>query len=196
MAKTITRLEDLVPDPKNANKGTARGAALLEDSLRRLGAARSVVADRDGNLIAGNKTHERAVELGLGVKVVETNGHDLVVVKRNDLSLDDPTDRRARELAFMDNRVGELDLDWDAQQVLEARESGIDLDAVGFRDDEVAALLNEDPVVTDDDETPQRDPQHKSEKFIEIYCSSADLDVFEPTLREWASRIGVTINIS
>jgi hypothetical protein len=196
MAKTIKRLEDLTPDQSNANKGTARGRALLEDSLRRLGAGRSVVADRDGNVIGGNKTLDVAVELGLGVKVVETTGHELVVVKRNDLSLTDGDDKRARELAYLDNRVAELDLDWDAQQVLADITAGIDADAVGFREDELARLLADDAPVVDDEKPVKADAERKSEKVVEIFCSSADLDAFEPTLREWAQRIGVVINVS
>jgi hypothetical protein len=33
-------LADFSPDPRNANKGTERGAIQLEESLRRLGAGR------------------------------------------------------------------------------------------------------------------------------------------------------------
>jgi hypothetical protein len=194
--KSVSKLEDLTPDQRNANKGTARGRALLEDSVRRFGAGRSVLADRDGNLIAGNKTHEVAVDVGLKVRVVETAGDELVVVKRTDLSLDDPHDRRARELAFADNRVAELDLDWDADELAAARDAGVDLDAVGFRDDELVALLAPDVEITDDDAKPQREPEVKSEKVVEIYCSAADLDEFESTLALWSKRVGVTVNIS
>jgi hypothetical protein len=48
-------IERLAPDKRNANRGTVRGRALLEDSLRRYGAGRSILADKHGNIIAGNK---------------------------------------------------------------------------------------------------------------------------------------------
>lgn len=129
----------LQPDRRNANRGTARGRALLEDSLRRYGAGRSILADKHGNVIAGNKTLETAVDLGLPVRFVETDGRELVVVQRRDLDLE--SDPRARELAYADNRVAELDLDWDVARLLADRDAGLDLAAVGFTEDELAALL-------------------------------------------------------
>ena len=95
-------MTNLKPDKRNANKGTARGRELLLNSLRELGAGRSILADKDGNLIAGNKTFNAAAELGLPVRVVETNGDELVVVKRNDLDLNDKTGK-ARQLAGVDH---------------------------------------------------------------------------------------------
>ena len=72
-------------DPRNANLGTERGRALLETSLREYGAGRAVLADRDGVLIAGNKTFEMARRLGIPTRLVETDGRELVVVRRQDL---------------------------------------------------------------------------------------------------------------
>jgi DNA modification methylase len=64
-------------------------------------------------VIAGNKTLERAVDLGMDdVIVVETDGTKLVAVQRTDLDLDNE-DGKARALATYDNRSGQLDLDWD-----------------------------------------------------------------------------------
>lgn len=101
-------------DKRNANKGTDRGREALKQSLARLGAGRSVLVDKHGVTIAGNKTLEAATELGLTKTVeVETDGSTLVVVKRIDMDLN--TDIKARELAFADNRVGELDLEWDPE---------------------------------------------------------------------------------
>lgn len=116
--KKISAIDDLTPDPLNANRGTERGAALLEDSLRRYGAGRSILADRNGVVIAGNKTLEKAAELGIPIRTIPTKGTELVVVVREDLDLiNDPADK-ARALAYFDNRVGELDLSWDTEQIL------------------------------------------------------------------------------
>lgn len=111
---TIT---DLTLDDKNANRGTDRGRQLLSESLKKLGAGRSIVCDRNGKVIGGNKTLEQALALGLEVETVHTKGDKLVAVIRDDLDLD--TDCRARELAYTDNRVAELDLSWDVEQILE-----------------------------------------------------------------------------
>jgi hypothetical protein len=131
-------MDRLAPDRRNANKGTVRGRALLEDSLRRHGAGRSILADKHGKIIAGNKTLEASADLGLPVRIVESDGTELVVVQRTDLDLD--TDA-ARSLAYLDNRVVELDLSWDVAELLADRDAGLDLAAVGFDADELAALL-------------------------------------------------------
>lgn len=106
---------ELKLDERNANKGTAAGRALLRKSLAELGAGRSIVVDSHGTVIAGNKTLEEARALGLPVHVVQTDGRSLVVVQRTDLDLSEGG--RARALALADNRVGELDLDWDLEQL-------------------------------------------------------------------------------
>lgn len=110
----IHSIEDLHADPHNANKGTARGRRLLAGSLEQFGAGRSIVAEASGHVLAGNKTLETARARGMGVRVVQTTGDELVVVQRTDLHLDDP---EARALALADNRIAELDLDWDPERV-------------------------------------------------------------------------------
>ena len=107
----------LTPDKENANEGTQRGRGLLEKSLRQLGAGRSILTDKDGNVIAGNKTLESAADIDLPVRIVETDGNELVVVKRTDLDLYSETDKRARQLAYADNKVAEIDLAWKPEQI-------------------------------------------------------------------------------
>jgi hypothetical protein len=41
--KAITNIGQLLPDDRNANKGTERGNAFIERSLREYGAGRSIV---------------------------------------------------------------------------------------------------------------------------------------------------------
>jgi hypothetical protein len=124
--KIATSIEgvELVGDDHNANKGTLRGRDMLRQSMREYGAARSAVADRDGRIIAGNKSLETAAELGLPIRTVRTKGDEYIVVVRDDLDLDDP---RARELAYADNRVGQVSLEWDAAVLMADLENGMDL---------------------------------------------------------------------
>ena len=138
-AKKITQLSDLTPDNANANRGTERGRYMVEASLTETGAGRSIVADKDGRIIAGNKTLEAWAGMGGAVKVVETDGHELVVVQRTDLDLSDPKGR-ARKLAYYDNRAGQVGLEWDAAQLLADVNAGVDLAAM-FKPDEIAELL-------------------------------------------------------
>lgn len=126
-AVTLTSLEELKVNERNPNRGTGRGAAMLTHSLKEYGAGRSVLLDRKGNIIAGNKVVERARELGMrAVLVVRSDGKTLVAVQRTDLDLRDP---RARELAIADNRAAEVGLDWDPQVLAEL---GAELDLTQF----------------------------------------------------------------
>jgi hypothetical protein len=110
----VVSIAQLVLDEKNANKGTKRGRELLGESLEKYGAARSVVVDRNNRVIAGNKTVEAARAAGMkSISVVETDGSSLVAVQRGDLDL--KRDKKARELAIADNRVGEIDLEWNPE---------------------------------------------------------------------------------
>lgn len=117
MTKKIEKLEDLTPDSENFNKHTEFGSKLLEDSLRKFGAGRSVLVDRDGNIIAGNGVVETAAAIDLNdVEVVQTDGTKLVVVQRTDLSLDSP---EGRELALADNMTALKGINIDLAKVQE-----------------------------------------------------------------------------
>ncbi|MGC2091424.1 MAG: hypothetical protein WA638_18530, partial [Candidatus Acidiferrales bacterium] len=132
----VVPISRLVLDEKNANRGTKRGRELLEESLERYGAGRSVVVDRHDRVIAGNKTVEAARAAGMkSIAVIETDGTSLVAVQRGDLDL--VKDKKARELAIADNRVGELDLEW-SPEVL----ASLDVDLTQFwNENELNKLL-------------------------------------------------------
>lgn len=135
----ITKLSDLKLDKKNANKGTSRGRKLLKQSLEELGIGRSILVDRSGNVIAGNKTAETLQSLKQKkIRVIQTSGDELVVVQRTDLDIDS---KKARKLAVADNRVAELDLDWNAEVL-----GSLDLDLGDyFNDAELRKLLGPQP---------------------------------------------------
>jgi hypothetical protein len=134
------RLIDLQADPHNANRGTDRGRAALERSLRDYGAGRAVLIDRHGRIIAGHKTIDQARRLNIPLRVVKTDGQHLIAVQRDDLDL--RTDPRARALAIADNRVGELDLEWDVAMLKQLHADGLDLSAF-WTADEFATLFAE-----------------------------------------------------
>lgn len=101
----------------------------MQESVIRFGVGRGIVVDRRGRVIGGNKTTETLSKLNPSVRlvVVPSDGDTLVVTQRTDLDLED--DPAARELAFADNRVGELNLAWDAQKIAAGMEAGLDLAA-------------------------------------------------------------------
>lgn len=153
------KLTEFIPDPRNANKGTVRGRGMLEKSLQALGAGRSVLADKHGVLIAGNKTLQTAVEAGFeDAIVVETDGTQLVVVKRTDLDLG--KDDKAKQLAIADNRVGQISLEWDAAVLQELREDQVDLSGF-FSDKELDKLIDalpSDPNLNDPEPPAEQPP--------------------------------------
>lgn len=119
MSKVVeTTIDKLRPDDQNFNKGTEYGEHLMEQSLRKFGLGRSILLDRNNRIIAGNKTTEKAGELGFEkVVIVETDGNTLVAVKRNDIDLDSA---EGRELALADNATSEANLEWDNGLIAEA----------------------------------------------------------------------------
>lgn len=103
-------IKDLKFDDKNFNKHTEYGMSLLEKSLRENGAGRSILIDKDNNIIAGNGIVEAAGSVGLEkVKIVETTGDEIIAVKRTDLTLDS---KKGREMALADNATAAADLEW------------------------------------------------------------------------------------
>jgi hypothetical protein len=139
-ARTV-KLSDLRPDTRNANKGTLRGLAMLDDSLREDGAGRGILLDRNNNIIAGNKTVERAIDDGFEeIIIVPTDGKQLVATQRVDVDLDSPQGRR---MGLRDNRVGQVDLDFDPDVLKSLQDDGLDLSKL-WDEDELAALLASD----------------------------------------------------
>ena len=107
----MSNIEELKFDKKNFNRHTENGMRLLEKSLREFGAGRSILVDKDNNIIAGNGIVESAMNAGITkTRVVETTGDELVVVKRTDVELDT---KRGREMALADNATASADLEWD-----------------------------------------------------------------------------------
>jgi len=134
----IERLEDLKPDPQNANKGTARGATVIENSVRQRGAGRSGLAAADGTMIAGSQTLQKMAELGIPVRTVHTQGDEWVVVVRDDIA---PGSEAATLLALEDNRSAQVGLDWDTDLLATLAADAPDLLAGLWRDTELSALL-------------------------------------------------------
>jgi len=108
----MSKLTDYKPLSSNPNKGTQRGTGILEQSVRELGAGRSILVDKNGVILAGNHAQEAFVNAGIDdVIEVETDGKKIVVVKRTDLDADSSA---GKKMAIMDNRTSEQGLAWDA----------------------------------------------------------------------------------
>lgn len=97
-------MEEIKFDKRNYRKHNDRNKDLIRKSLNECGAGRSIVIDNNNEIIAGNGIYEQAQELGIKTKIIETDGSELVVVKRTDLSTDD---EKRRKLAIMDNSTSD-----------------------------------------------------------------------------------------
>lgn len=139
---------ELTPDPRNSNKHTARGESQVEQSLRRNGAGRGIVAAADGTIIAGNLTAQKCVELGIPFRYVHSNGNEILVTVRDDIQ---PGSKRFRELSISDNRTAEVSLDWDVDVLRDDWESGVELETYWY-EGELADLLAEDGALTDSEQ--------------------------------------------
>ena len=134
----ITHIGELTSDPDNARSHTARGVGMIEEALNEVGAARSIVIDEDGKVLAGNATIEAAAAAGIErVRVVDADGEEIIAVRRSGLS-----DEQKKRLALYDNRAGELS-DWDAGVLADLKEQDEALLAGLFRDDELEEILGD-----------------------------------------------------
>jgi DNA modification methylase len=137
---SVPGLADLRLDPHPANRGTARGRTQLAHSLTAYGAGRSILVDRHGTVIAGNKTLAVAQAQAVPVRVVQTQGEALIAVQRLDLDL--ATDTAARQLAIADNRVAEVGLAWDEDVLRALAAEGVEL-APFWTPEEWASLIGD-----------------------------------------------------
>lgn len=126
-------------DSKNYRKHNDRNKKLINKSLKECGAGRSIVIDNDGEIIAGNGIYEQAQKLKIPTKIIETDGSELVVVKRTDLKTDD---EKRKQLAIMDNSTSDssefdldsLQTDFDVEQL---QDWGLDVEFESLEEQEI-----------------------------------------------------------
>jgi DNA modification methylase len=145
----VTSVKDLKSDHKNARRRTDRSASLIAESLKRFGAARSIVIDEDGRILAGNGTVEGAKKAGIDkLRIIEAEGDELIAVRRAGLTEDQKVG-----LALADNRSSDLS-EWDNEMLRQLSEEH-DL-TPWFEDDELLAeVLEPEEGNTDPDDVPE-----------------------------------------
>jgi DNA modification methylase len=145
----VTLIQDLKSDHKNARRRTERSASLIAESLKRYGAARSIVIDEDGRILAGNGTVEGAKKAGINkLRIIEAEGDELIAVRRTGLTEDEKVG-----LAVADNRSSDLS-EWDNEMLRQLSEEH-DL-TPWFEDGELLAeMLDTFEGNTDPDDVPE-----------------------------------------
>lgn len=96
--------EQIKFDKRNYRKHGDKNKKLIEKSLKECGAGRSIIIDSENEIIAGNGIYEQAKKLGIPVRVIESDGKELIAVKRTDLATAD--DKRTK-LAILDNSTAD-----------------------------------------------------------------------------------------
>ena len=95
---------------------------MIVNALHEVGAARSIVIDEDGNILAGNATIEAAVEAGIeNLHIIDVDGETILAARRTGL-----TPEQKKRLAYFDNRAADV-AEWSADQILADLASGFDL---------------------------------------------------------------------
>lgn len=153
-----TPLSSLKGDHKNARKRTARSAVLIQESLEKYGAGRSIVIDEENRILAGNGTIEGAKAAGIkNVRIIETDGDEIIAVKRTGLTEDQKVG-----LALADNRTSDLS-EWD-QEMLNTLSQQHDISA-WFNNDDMSSILGDSDIsgIEETDGAKELDPTSFSE---------------------------------
>ena len=128
----VVDIDSLQQDTHNFNRGTEQGQQLMEKSFSELGAGRSILVDKNGNIIAGNKSQKAAKAAGIKkVRIIETTGDELVAVKRTDIDIDSA---EGRKMALLDNLTTQVNLAWDPSEInaVSSEIEGFDPSDYGF----------------------------------------------------------------
>lgn len=167
MEDKVIDIQELAQDAHNFNRGNEQGQQLMERSFKELGAGRSILLDRNGNIIAGNKSQQAAIAAGIKkVRVIETTGDELVAVKRTDVDIDSA---EGRKMAYLDNLTTQVNLTWD-QTELEA----VQADVEGFEVSDFGFDIEDLPQVT----FPTGEKQGEGSQQKDPTNSELDVDGF------------------
>lgn len=131
------QIKDLKQDERNYRKHNKKNLDLIKKSVSEVGLGRSVVIDNENEIVCGNGLVS-TLDKNTPIKLIETDGSELVVVKRTDLKTDD---EKRKQLAIMDNSTSDssefdldsLQADFDVEQL---QDWGLD-DFVGLEDCEI-----------------------------------------------------------
>ena len=167
----VVDIRDIIPDDHNFNAGTEKGREMIEKSFRELGAGRSILLDKNNRIIAGNKSQQAAIATGITkVRIVDTDGDEIVAVRRRDVDLDSKV---GRELAFADNATQQVSLAWDETelQAVQADVEGFDIADFGFDIEDLPQLSESDQAKED---VRKRTQWGKAKDYEEPVCNMVD----------------------
>ena len=132
------QIKDLKQDKRNYRKHNKKNLDLIKKSVKEVGLARSIVIDNENNIICGNGLTS-TLDKNTPIQIIETDGSELVVVKRTDLKTDD---EKRKQLAIMDNSTSDssefdldsLQADFDVEQL---QDWGLDVEFESLEEQEI-----------------------------------------------------------
>lgn len=159
-------------DTNNYRIHSNKNKELIHNSLLKCGAGRSILLDNDNTIIAGNGVYEQASELQIPVRIIETDGTELIALKRTDISSDD---KQRKELALFDNTTSDSS-DFDIEMILKDFDVS-DLPDYGLED--IDACIDADCLIKDDikDEEPAYKLSPMVDETSQFYIIYADNNI-------------------
>ena len=132
------QIKDLKQDKRNFRKHNQQNLDLIKKSVSEVGLGRSVVIDNENEIVCGNGLVS-TLDKNTPIKVIETDGSELVVVKRTDLNTND---EKRKQLAIMDNSTSDssefdlesLQADFDVEQL---QDWGLDVEFESLEEKEI-----------------------------------------------------------
>lgn len=92
----MSQKQEIKFDARNYRIHNDKNKKLISNSLKELGTGRSIIIDAENEIIGGNGVYAEAKKLNIPVKIIETNGKELIALKRTDLKTNDEKRKKTR----------------------------------------------------------------------------------------------------
>lgn len=166
-------MSELKFDSKNYRIHGEKNKRLIQKSLVDCGAGRSILVDKEDCIIAGNGVYEQAQELGLKVRIIESDGTELIAIKRTDLKTEDV---RRKALALADNYTSDTSV-FDIEAVMEdftpdeldLWEFSIDVSTLDIDSESTENKATSDDVYTNKIITPEYLPKNEKPAISDLF---------------------------
>jgi len=147
---SIKPISELAPYAKNSRTHSKKQVNQIAASIKEFGFTNPILVDDKGGIIAGHGRILAAKQAGM--ETVPT------------ITITGLTAAQKRALVISDNKLA-LNAGWDtvllSEEIGDLKDDGYDLSILGFEDDELADLLEDDQKtgLVDDDEVPEVQPE-------------------------------------
>lgn len=162
-------------DLHNVRVHDKRSRKAINESLKINGAGRSILVDAEDVIIGGNGVYDEAQKLGLPVRIIESDGTELIAIRRTDLKTNDA---KRKALAIADNRCADLSTFSDEKLAKMIKDiSNTDFsDSIGFDQNEIDKIMkNAGAVMPEKPEVEFAEELLECHNYIVLYFDN-DID--------------------